>query len=137
MLGIGRRFPVEGDCRAITPLSIPMKSPRLLPLLLSAAPACALAAPVITFDSRVLSTEFHSEGAAVGDFNRDGVKDVVSGPNIYFGPDFTKKTVIYESPRFDVRAYSKNFIAYVYDLTGDGWDDVMVLGFPGGGGVLV
>ena len=108
-----------------------MKSYRLLPILLAAAPAGAVAAPLITFDSRVLSTEFHSEGAAVGDFDRDGARDVVSGPNIYFGPDFKRRKAIYDSPRFDVRAYSKNFIAYVYDLTGDGWDDVMVLGFPG------
>jgi|GEM_PF-157796 len=108
-----------------------MKLSRLLPLLL-ASPAAALAAPpLISFETRVLSTEFHSEGAAVGDFNHDGVRDVVSGPNIFFGPDFTKKTAIYEAVRFDVRAYSKNFVAYVHDLTGDGWDDVMVLGFPG------
>ena len=100
-------------------------------LLVAVAPAGVLAGPVSTFETRVLSSEFHSEGAAVGDFNKDGVKDVVSGPTIYFGPDFTKKQQIYDSGRFDVRAYSKNFVAYVYDVTGDGWDDVMVLGFPG------
>ena len=101
-------------------------------LTVQLAPTTAQAAPpLITFETRVLSTEFHSEGAAVGDFNKDGVRDVVSGPNIFFGPDFKKGTKIYEAPRFDVRTYSRNFIAYVYDVTGDGWDDVKVLGFPG------
>lgn len=109
-----------------------MKPPRFIPLLLACAPVSTqAAAPLIAFETRVLSPEFHSEGAAVGDFNKDGVKDIVSGPNLYFGPDYAKKASIYEAGRFDVRAYSKNFIAYVYDLSGDGWDDVMVLGFPG------
>jgi hypothetical protein len=113
-----------------------MKPSPLLRLLALTAPAATLTVqaaptPLITFETRVLSTEFHSEGAAAGDFNKDGVRDVVSGPNIFFGPDFKKGTKIYEAPRFDVRTYSRNFIAYVYDVTGDGWDDVKVLGFPG------
>jgi hypothetical protein len=34
-------------------------------------------------------------------------------------------------PPFDVRAYSDNFFAFVRDLSGDGWDDVLFVGFPG------
>ena len=85
----------------------------------------------IVFETLTLSTEFHAEGAAIGDFDRDGANDVVSGPFIYFGPDFKSSTKIYDAPRFDVRSYSKNFLCYVHDISGDGFDDVVVMGFPG------
>ena len=38
-----------------------------------------------------LSEEYYSEGAAFGDFNRDGQPDVVSGAFWYEGPDFRRK----------------------------------------------
>lgn len=111
--------------------------PRRLLLSLLSAPLALMAqssvsaAEAIVFETKVLSREFFAEGAAVGDFNKDGFNDVVCGPNIYFGPDFQKTHQIYEGKSFDVRTYSKNFICHVYDLNSDGWDDVLVLGFPG------
>ncbi|MBR5758019.1 MAG: VCBS repeat-containing protein, partial [Thermoguttaceae bacterium] len=36
----------------------------------------------------VVSDKFRSEGAAFGDFNKDGVMDVVSGHIWYEGPEF-------------------------------------------------
>ena len=104
---------------------------RFLPSILCAASAAVAAPATLIFETRTLSREFHSEGGAVGDFDHDGKRDIVSGPNVYFGPDFKKTSRIYEGTKFDVRAYSKNFLTYVHDLTGDGWDDVLVLGFPG------
>ena len=38
----------------------------------------------------VVCDKFRSEGAAFGDFNKDGVMDVVSGHIWYEGPDFKK-----------------------------------------------
>lgn len=85
------------------------------------------------FRKIVLSTKFLCEGATFGDFNRDGTNDVVAGPYWYEGPDFTSAHAIYPEPvpPFDVRAYSNNFFAFVRDLSGDGWDDVLFVGFPG------
>jgi hypothetical protein len=85
------------------------------------------------FRKIVLSTSFLCEGASFGDFNRDGTNDVVAGPYWYEGPDFTSSHAIYPEPDppFDVRAYSDNFFAFVRDLSGDGWDDVLFVGFPG------
>lgn len=85
------------------------------------------------FRKLVLSTEFLCEGAAYGDFDRDGVLDVVAGPYYYPGPEFEEAREIYPPPAqpFDVRGYSDNFFAFVRDLSGDGWDDVLFVGFPG------
>ena len=84
-----------------------------------------------TFTKSRLSEQFFSEGACVGDFNQDGVGDVASGPYWYAGPDFSKKSIIYQPKPFDPKGYSDNFFAYTYDFNGDKRDDVLVLGFPG------
>ncbi len=79
-----------------------------------------------------MSDQFFSEGAAFGDFNHDGVMDVVSGPYWYEGPDFQKRHEIYPAGKFDgAHGYSDNFLAFAHDFNGDGWTDVLVIGFPG------
>ncbi|HXJ38825.1 MAG TPA: VCBS repeat-containing protein, partial [Bryobacteraceae bacterium] len=95
-----------------------------------------------------VSDLFYSEGIAAGDFNHDGFQDVVSGPFIYYGPDFTKSSELYppyplapaghpeqgeEQPQAGMivhGAYSNSFISFVYDFNNDGWPDVLtVMGF--------
>lgn len=99
-----------------------------------------------------LTPEFWSEGAAFGDFNKDGVNDIVSGPYWYAGPDFVKKHEYYPAtktfkrkkadgteeviPGFEgalgtQNTYSDNFFAFTYDFNRDGWADILILGFPG------
>ncbi|MES2476390.1 MAG: VCBS repeat-containing protein [Verrucomicrobiota bacterium] len=90
-----------------------------------------LAAPTLTWTTHQLTSEFQAEGAAAGDFNKDGVMDVVYGPWWFEGPGFTKKHTIYPVTPLDPRKYSRNFFAYTPDLDADGWADVLVLGFPG------
>ena len=104
-------------------------------LLLSGASLAALlpaaAAPALTWATQQLTAEFHAEGAAVGDFNKDGIKDVAYGPSWFAGPSLKDSHPIYPSAKFEPRGYSKNFVTYGPDLNADGWDDVLVLGFPG------
>lgn len=96
--------------------------------------------------------QFWAEGAHIGDFNKDGKMDVVSGPFWYEAPDFKTRHEIYPAtatfkrkkadgteevvPGFEGalgvnNAYSDCFLTYTYDFNGDGWMDVMVYGFPG------
>jgi putative membrane-bound dehydrogenase-like protein len=78
-----------------------------------------------------LSKEFYGEGASFGDFNRDGVNDIVSGPYWYAGPKFLERKDYYPPKAFNVDGYSDNFFAFTHDFNGDDWDDILIIGFPG------
>src|SRR5688572_12486908 len=82
---------------------------------------------VHTWEKKQLSTEFWSEGANFGDFNKDGQNDIVSGPYWWEGPTFEKRheympaTQMFKQKKedgseitmkgFDPLHYSKNFFA--------------------------
>jgi hypothetical protein len=113
-----------------------MKSPLLARLSLAAAfaslSAAALSAATDPAYQRLeLSNQFFSEGATFADINKDGQMDVVSGPYWYAGPDFKTRTEFYPAKAFDPLVYSDNFFSFTDDFNGDGWADVLVLGFPG------
>ncbi len=89
------------------------------------------------FRMQRLSDFYYSWGAGAGDFNHDGVMDVVSGPHIFYGPDYTTHREIYlalttnpsdDYPRDD-------WMQFVGDFTGDGWPDVINCSFSGNPGV--
>ena len=103
-------------------------------LLLTSASLTALLpsfAADLKWQTQQLTDEFHAEGAAVGDFNKDGSKDIAYGPWWFAGPGLKDPHQIYPAAKFEPRGYSKNFLTYAPDLNADGWDDVLVLGFPG------
>lgn len=91
----------------------------------------ALAAGEPEFKTIRLTDAFYCEGAAIGDFNNDGQGDVVAGPFIYYGPDFTMRSEIYAPVSYDPHGYSQSFIEYAEDVNGDGWMDIVEIGFPG------
>ena len=111
-------------------LTSPFAFALLAPLALPAA-AVAADGAVASYRKITLSDRFFSEGAAFGDFNHDGHMDVASGPYWYAGPDFKKRTEFYPAAPFDPLKYSDNFLAFTHDFNGDGWTDILVLGFPG------
>lgn len=78
----------------------------------------------------VLHDRFYTEGAAFGDVDGDGKGDLVAGPFWYRGPTFEERHEFYEPAVFDVRSYSDNFFSHVADINSDGWNDIVVFGFP-------
>ncbi|HZN33407.1 MAG TPA: VCBS repeat-containing protein, partial [Pirellulaceae bacterium] len=84
-----------------------------------------------TFGRQQLTDVYYSEGIAAGDLNRDGQVDIVYGPHWYAGPKFAEKREIFPARPQDRERYANHFFAWIYDFTGDGWNDVLTAGFPG------
>jgi hypothetical protein len=87
----------------------------------------------LRFDKLTLHREFQCEGATFGDFDDDGMTDVVLGPDLYLGPDYAERRAIWarREPPFDVRGYSDCFFEWAHDFDADGLLDVLMVGFPG------
>jgi hypothetical protein len=78
------------------------------------------------FRKQQLDEFYYAWGAAAADFNRDGVLDVVAGPYIYLGPDYTKRQEMYITQPFNpASAFSNSMVDYAFDFTGDGFPDVI------------
>jgi len=119
---------------------------------LAAGVASVVAEDLHAFKKIQLNDQFWSEGASFGDLNRDGINDVVSGPYWWEGPAFTNRHEYYPAratfqlkltpmtsatvPGFEGglgtrNTYSDNFFVWVLDFNQDGWNDILIIGFPG------
>jgi Domain of Unknown Function (DUF1080)/FG-GAP-like repeat len=81
------------------------------------------------FVKKQLDAMYYSWGPAVGDFNKDGKRDIVAGPFFWEGPTFEKSHEIYTPVQYNPGSDypQKSFINLVYDFNKDGWDDVLVI----------
>ncbi|HXJ44153.1 MAG TPA: FG-GAP-like repeat-containing protein [Bryobacteraceae bacterium] len=85
------------------------------------------------FRMQRLNDFYYSWGAAVADFNHDGVLDVAAGPYYYAGPDFTKSHEIYLAQTVNPSTEYPNDCMqnFAGDFTGDGWADELCMGAIG------
>src|SRR6478672_13975829 len=100
-------------------------------LLAGPAAAQSSGAANISFKRTVLDTIFRSEGAAVGDFNHDGKRDIAAGTVWYAAPDWKMQLAGEKAPEYDPLNYSHAFQTFADDLNGDGWSDLIVVDWPG------
>jgi hypothetical protein len=87
----------------------------------------------VKWKKTVIDTAFRSEGVAIGDINKDGKMDIVAGDVWYEAPDWKMHEI---RPAKDYRkgeenVYSNCMACWVDDVNGDGWLDVIIVGFPG------
>ncbi|MEM7476228.1 MAG: PVC-type heme-binding CxxCH protein, partial [Planctomycetota bacterium] len=80
----------------------------------------------------VLTEEFHSEGAAIGDLDGDGNQDIISGPFYYRGPDFSERISYTPVKKYHIKQYSDHFFSFVFDFNSDGMLDILSIPIPGG-----
>jgi hypothetical protein len=82
----------------------------------------------------VISKAFLSEGVAVADVNKDGKMDILTGEMWFEAPDWKPHRIRPGKDDFtqgDQNVYSQSFACWADDLNGDGWPDLIVIGFPG------
>jgi hypothetical protein len=85
-----------------------------------------------TWTTHVLDTAFRSEGVAVADVDHDLDLDVLAGEYVYRAPSWTRHEIAPPGTYDPVNGYSDCFVAGAGDVDGDGWEDFLSVGFPGG-----
>ncbi len=88
------------------------------------------------FRKQQLSDFYYSWSSTAADFNHDGILDVLSGPYIYYGPDYTKSREMYlaETVNPSTKFATDAWMDFAADFTGDGWADVVTVSYGGANG---
>jgi len=103
----------------------------LIPLSLCLSTTLALAQPSGDFKKTKITGDFISEGVAVADLNKDGRMDIVAGYYWFEAPNWTRHEMA-PSRTYNPRTeYSDSFLNLGMDVNLDGWDDVVIIDFPG------
>src|SRR6202008_3377920 len=90
------------------------------------------------FRKQQLSDFYYSWSSGAADFDHDGNLDIVSGPYIYYGPDFTKRReIMLAESTSPSTSFNDFWVEYAADFTGDGWPDIINVSYGGNGGVTL
>lgn len=111
----------------------------LLPLALSISWLPAADEPKsddtgIHWKKTVIDKRFLSEGVAVADVNKDGKMDILTGEFWFEAPEWKPHRIRPGKDDYrqgDTNVYSNSFACWADDLNGDGYPDLIVVGFPG------
>lgn len=83
------------------------------------------------FKKTIITRDFISEGVAVADLNKDGRQDIIAGYYWFEAPNWTRHEIA-PSRTFDPRKeYCESFLNLSLDVNLDGWQDVVIVDYPG------
>jgi len=87
-----------------------------------------------SFHKTVITRDFLSEGVTSADINKDGQQDIIAGYYWFEAPQW-KRHEMAPSRKFEPRKeYSESFLNMALDVNLDGWEDVVIIDFPGKAG---
>jgi 3-keto-disaccharide hydrolase/FG-GAP-like repeat len=80
-----------------------------------------------------ISDFYYGWSAVAADVYHRGILDVVSGPFVYLGPDYTVRRRYREGRIYNPSLeYAPDMVNFAYDFTGDGWPDILASGLEDG-----